>query len=431
MINKVKKILLPIICFAIGVITGLFLFEGEAKNSVSMASKKTASHTDSLPKRPSSWSSHKILTTAVPSKNKSSRLKTITDNLQKGNIPADWEASIKEILKISAYASEREQALLNLFSLWADNNLDEALTRAGKLGPYAHNVKKEILSRLAAKDPEAALDYYQKNKDSLVAHNYLIGEIANNWSKKSPKKAWDWVVSLEPGTNLRALSSFFQGLESSAPLDMEQYINKAKSQFPFIPNDILERWVSQDPDAAMKWIVNTPDNAPYMEAAIYGLADKNRVMAEELLSVIPDNKKNLLISRVAGKIQTAEGPQAALTWTMEKIPASQMDELLFLPLNSWTSNQPDESKQWIQSLPNSPAKEKAITIYAENLSSTDFYDDAINLINGMQNEDNKEKAFQSALKNWNARNPDEFQNWISSSKNADQLESLIKQAKKQ
>lgn len=376
-------------------------------------------------KRPVDWRARKMVDFSISTQESTDlRYNSILSKLQVDGLPDDLESQIQMICRATSYESDREKVLMLLFDKWAESNFTEAMERANKLGPYAYNIKREMLIQLANKDPEAAFSYYQKNKENLYAHNYLIKDIAEIWSRKSPEKAWDWLSSLDGKLKNQVAASFFKGLDLKNIKNYEAYMDKASSQGIML-NEAIELCAGQNPEATMNWILNTKTPEVYMESAIYGMVDKDLNQAEEMLSTLSPQKQYLLVSRIAQKIESTDGAEAALNWTIEKISSDKIDELLLLPLSSWTSNYPDEPQKWIDSLPVSPAKDKATIVYSENLSSPDFFDDALDLMISMDNQDKKQEVIKTAVQKWKKRDSVEFNKWLENSRNASLVKSVL------
>lgn len=407
----------------LGSVVGKFILSSVFENkSENIALKKGRSETA---KRPVDWRSRKMVDLSMSTQESTDlRYNSILSKLQADGLPDDLESQIQMICRATSYESDREKVLMLLFDKWAESNFAEAMERANKLGSYAYNIKREMLIQLANKDPEAAFSYYQKNKENLYAHNYLINDIAEIWSRKSPEKAWEWLSSLNGNLKIQAVASFFKGLDLKNIKNYEEYMNKASSQ-GIMPSEAIELCAGQNPEATMNWILNTKNPEIYMESAIYGMVDKDLNQAEELLSTLSPQKQHLLVSRIAHKIELSDGAEAALNWTIGKISSDKIDELLLLPLFSWTSNYPDEPKKWIESLPVSQAKDKATIIYSETLSSPEFFDEALDLMNNMDNQDNKQEAIKTVVQKWKKRDSAEFGKWLENSRNASLVKSIL------
>lgn len=409
----------------LGWITGnvITYFHPSEKNTPdTQASTEKTGNKSAPAKRPSEWTSHTLLGIPHNLTKQNDELKEIINQLQKGEKPGNWEKQLEEILGIYASPFEKQNALIHLFTLWARDNFEEAMTRACKLGGhFAHSVKREILCQLASDSPQKAFQFYEKNKEILSNHNYLTKEIAKNWSKQNPEEAWNWWCTLEKKNKMETLSAFFEGLNPEDNILMADYANKAHAELGLVPNTVIEYWAKASPEAVLNWIGTRENKDFYLEAAIFGMAGNDLKKAEELLVTLPKNKKEFLIFQIADKVAYAQGSEVALEWTMKMVPQDQLNNTLLAPLISWTSTDQKEAKQWVQKLPASPTKDIAISLYADGIRDVEFYDDAIELINNMENIEKKESALKSRVKEWQKRKPEDFQKWMNSSTNAEAL----------
>lgn len=412
----------------LGWITGnvITYFHPSEKNTpdTQASADKTSDKTAPV-KRPSEWTSRTPVGIPHNLTKQNDELKEIINQLQKGEKPDNWEKKLEEILRIYASPFEKQNALIHLFTLWARDNFEEAMTRASKLGGhFAHSVKREILCQLASDSPQKAFQFYEKNKEILSNHDYFMKEIAQNRSKQNPEEAWNWWCSLEQKSKMETLTAFFQGLNPEDTALMTGYVKKAHAELGFVPNTVIEYWANESPEAVLNWIDTKENKAPYLEAAISGIARNDLKKAEELLATLPNNKnsnKEFLIFGIAGELVASHGSAAALEWTMRQVPSNQLSNLLLEPLSSWTSSYQTEAKQWVQKLPPSPSKDIAISVYADSIRDVEFYDDAIELINSMENTPKKESALKSRAQKWEKQKPEDFKKWMNSSTNAEAL----------
>lgn len=330
--------------------------------------------------------------------------------LLQGDIPTSWENELANILKLSRLGTEREEALLILFSKWAALDFEAALHNAGKLGAYAYEIKKDIFCQFAERDPQSALLYYNNNKDIFINHSYINKTIAQNWAKKSPEEALEWCFSFDEPEAVEIFYQWTDGvLLGSKEKQIESYLDTILARNDSVPGSMIARWAETDPEGALAWVLSrTPDKETYRNIITRELAKRDLNEASPLLLSASEGERDLIISDIAESARPYQSPEKILSWIMEIVPASQQSELSLSPIASWTRDNPGASKQWIQNLPDSSAKNKAIGLYAQNVRSVDLLDSTLELIESIQNNETKEKVRQETIQYWKSTNTDLF-----------------------
>lgn len=418
-----KIVFFAVTFFLLGIVSRYFV------NSVySSSESKEVEIPIPLQRRSINWKDRKIDFGDITSGNENDlKFKPFLDKLAKGIIPEDWNIELKKILEIQN-KMEKRRVLFVFFPKWAETDFATAMATAGKLGTFAYEIRKEILCQLAASDPKAALAYYENHSDALANHSYVIGEIAKNWAKSSPEEAFAWCFTFDNkrGVRFDVLTEFMGGIQLKDPSQVKGYIEKINVELGYVPNTIITNWVRSNPNEAIDWITSVEDkDSSYMKEAILGLADKNMKMAEDLIPTLPQHKQMSVISDISDKINHTRGAEAALSWIMERVPLENIHTGLLLPVSSWASNNPEDSKQWVQKLPSSPTKDEAISLYAEALTAHSSFDAALDMVNSMEDSNKKEEVLKKTIKRWNDRNPEEFSKWLESSTHSDQIKSFL------
>lgn len=426
---KLKTPLLVLVFFVLGMGAAYWVNpdvagKEEAAETLTHGKKKRAPH----------WANNRIDLVKVYQMGENNlRLKPIMDKLMRGELPRDWEAELNKILD-TATRSEKSQALLVFFSLWAQTDIDAALARASMMGGvYTKEIKKEILMQLVENDPEEAARYYQKNKDNLLFdYDIMIIDIAQKWAKKSPDEAWEWCLSLDNPSSgsspqWSALSAFMKGLDTTDSDLVKKYLDKFAQKDGTYPETIIQNWAAQNQEEALRWLHTAKDeNHNYLRAAILGIAKNDLKKAEELLVGLPKEQQMGMIGDISRDMQKNQGAESALSWVMEKAPPAELEKSTYLlyPLMLWTNQSPGAAGQWIENLPASSVKDEAIIYYTGSLTDQTFYDKTFELINSMNSPEKKEATLKSTLQKWQNSNQDDFKKWIEKSSHSSEIKSL-------
>lgn len=401
---KLKISVLSLVFLGSGVLSG-YIFSKHENSVLESESLKTAGVEENSFQKNASQPVQKIL----HSTKETNELKSILNKLLKGESPNDWVLELKKVIDLSGYYSspQKSKNLLILFSKWADQDFDSAMKAAGKLGPDAYEVTKEILTQLAKKDPKIALEYYEQNKDILIKHSHFLKDIAYSWSKKSPEEAFKWIHSLKDETingqiifrQSEVLTEFMSGIfDLNDHVLTMKYIREIQYQGEPISMSIIEEWGKRNPDEVVQWMVDSdmPMDSIQMVSAIQGIASKNLKMAEDLLLNFSPKQQQGLVSIIAKDVLIPnQNAEYALNWTIERIPLSEIEDYALSPLQEWSSNDPNGASDWIQKQPASAGKDLAIELYIKTLSdefqrTPNMYPEVIKLVQSMSDSAKKE-----------------------------------------
>lgn len=420
--SKLKSLVIILAFFALGIIAALLFKSSE---EVSGASAKQ--EVNPLAKRPRNWAERKFAQSngeVMSGNNK--QLKAIMARLIKGELPKDWHAELSSILDVAKTNPERYESLILFFTRWAESDRDAAIKMAGKCGTLAYEVRKEILAQLAATDAKEALAYYEKNKESLVNHKSFMEEIAQNWAIESPEEAWSWCLSLDDKGLERdsALRAFLQGLQQSSPDQVRSYIDKLYKETGEVSNLIIKNWAKFDPAETERWILASDNKEFYLQAAIPGIAETNLKRAEELLAELSGSGKNFALHDIQRNLERSQGPDAALLWVSNQVPFEDLGRFLS-PVSSWASRNPVSAREWIEALPASPARDTAIEQYAQGIPGPEFFDEAVEFVNTVENAPQREKTLQSTLEVWKMVYGEDFEKWKNKPGHSEELKSLL------
>ena len=307
------------------------------------------------------------------------------------------------------------------------------MDRAGKMGAYSFAIKSELISQLATRNIQAVLTYYENNKEtsSKFLADHIVKEIACNWSKNSPAEAWNWCISLEnnnPSRSDIALCAFIEGLDAGDSTQIQSYIDRIYSKYGHVPNLAITHWASTNPEDAWAWVSAQQDkNNSYMQAALDGVSKKNLELAESLISKLPENKKDLVIPHIAENLTSTLGYKETLSWVIKQISLEKFDSSQFSLIGRWAKISPEEAKEWIYQLPDSPIREEAAISFARNMNNSHSYGETLELIEQLiKKPEIKEKELNARIRSWHKYSPDRLERWINSPDTPKKFKTLVK-----
>ena len=176
------------------------------------------------------------------------------------------EESLEQIQKSKENPQRKWDALILLFSRWAEVDLDGALKRAELLEPSMelHFIKHEIFTKMIVQNPKEAALYYEQNRESLYAHEYyFVPELARQWARQAPEEAWEWLASLGGDPQYKAMDAFFSGLDGT-PEIMRKHLDMVLSDEGLRENvlvsRIIQNWAKGSFKDTVNWIESLREN---------------------------------------------------------------------------------------------------------------------------------------------------------------------------
>lgn len=352
-------------------------------------------------------------------------LNDIIAKLLKRDTPIDWEKELQNIFSCSISSVNQTDALLVLFSQWAETDFPKAFEAASRIGDRLF--RKEIVARFAERDPKEALKYAATH-EYVLAEQYmsLINQATQVWAEKNPEEAMKWLLSPEaayfyPYQMNDAFTNIMSEIGFRSPLTRE-YLDTIKARIGALPDEIIRSWAAEDPEAAQGWVDNKNNDSISNKWAFFtGLAINDPSKAAEMLANLPEKDRPNYISDMLKNIPDKE---TAFSSLLKIKPLSEITESDFLRITNWTLESPDEAKKWIQNLPSSEAKDMAVDFYVQGLgggrvigvefltggiSSRNPYEEAMLMVNGMDNQLRKEQVQRVLMESWQNADPAGFQ----------------------
>jgi len=140
-----------------------------------------------------------------------------------------------------------------------DMSYDETLKFAGQLEPKAGGeVWFSALNEKARDNPQAALEYLPNVPEDRRHFSY--NEIANEWTKKDPQAASEWIYDLEAGKEKdHAIQGMVQELRGKEPDSSTIWASTITDDGmrDRLVTESAKVWLRRDRDAATEWITGS------------------------------------------------------------------------------------------------------------------------------------------------------------------------------
>lgn len=236
-------------------------------------------------------------------------------------------------------------------------------SRLGELGPLnserAYDQMMDLLLALAAKDPNAAIDYILHTLKPPFQNRALNGVLAV-WAGNDGPSAWNWVKANRSGDSL-------------------------------LTGTVLNKIGSQSP--AMAW-----------------------QFATELATNQPDQAAGLYVSALSGMMYTGKYQDAARLLDDAVLPTNQTQasfSLTSLLASQWGAYAPADAAQWVLSLPAGDAKVQSLVALGQSWANVDPAQ-AVAFASQLPSSTGRTDMLRSGLNSWIANDPTAANSWISS-----------------
>lgn len=349
----------------------------------------------------------------------SSPLSHIIGRVLKKDPALNLEDALEQILTSKENPEKIREALIILFTRWAEVDLDGALKRMELIQPsdYLHFIKFAIFTKMINNDPKEAALYYEKNKEDLHGHKYyFLPDLGKQWARQAPEEAWNWIVSLKEGQD-GAMMGFFSGLDTD-PATIGKYMDQIIADETLRDNthvsSLIRNWAKQDFTNTVNWIESLHEKGKneLWEYAVIGAAEHDLDLATTHLYKVPERNLPRTLASVAEVVQREQGSEAALNWMIERVPegARYLD---FKILSNWSSEDPENAKKWL--LPFSPGdqwiRDQALEAYVRYSNDPD-HNETIKMAQTIKSPELQKQAMESALQNWKRNDPSEARQWV-------------------
>lgn len=263
-------------------------------------------------------------------------------------------AALAEIA--STVADTRQRIILEslLLSRWAEEDPQSALAyaekRADEGGSAAENALTTVVGAWANRDPDAAWEWYVKQKDSdslplgIGGFGGPVMAIFSATAKRDLETAIKRIGQLD-NENSRQTALSGIGMAASDPDTRKAILDRTATLDPesrrVIRQTVLRQWASGEPAATMAW-----------------------------LRALPAEERGPLTGTVASSL-VAANPEKGATFLLEEADEENLSQRYSTIVNAWAYRDPVAAGEWLNRQPKSPAQDRARSSFANQVMRVD------------------------------------------------------------
>jgi len=317
----------------------------------------------------------------------------------------------------------REAALQGVATGWAWDNPKDALTWASTLPPADSAALKNALISASQKDPALAAQYIG-NLTNASARSDAILAISNAWSGSfrstidtDPAAALAWLDQVATGTTYdNAVKDIFSNLAQTNPAAAAALIANITD-----PSDrsaaiaqTVARWLTKNPQDALSWAASLPDTdavarATAVQSIVANWSGKNLSDAIAYAQSNLSPEAMLAVTPTFAKAMAKTDPQAALNWVNTLPDSTAKDQSISTILVGVASSDFQTAWAYTQTMPDGTGRTAAMDSLVATLSKTNAAQAASLLGTGDSN-----MAVKAIATNWAKQDPTAAAAWITS-----------------
>jgi len=237
---------------------------------------------------------------------------------------------------------------------------------------------EQVLSEWAKRDPKSASQhlYLLPDNENKVE---LVRRLAATWAETDRVAALQWAESLEgERPRMRAIHAML-GPWASSDLDgARKYVEglplKLQEDLRFI---VANKWVSENPDAAMEWVTGLPEGGGReyaLKATIKAWANVDLASASHWAEQLAEGaERNSMMVEMASIWARTEDSKTVAAW-LESLPdAPSRDSALAGVAESKQHSDPHEALRWAEAISDEKLKRETIVRITVNWFSQNFH----------------------------------------------------------
>lgn len=348
----------------------------------------------------------------------------------------DLEETIEQLLASKDNPEKIREALVLLFTRWAEVDLDGALKRVELMEPtyFLHFIKHALFTKMINKNPREAALYYEKNKVALYGHKYyFLPDLARQWVRQAPEQAWSWLLSLpeEDDDTIESMDAFFAGLVT-APDTKGKYLDIIIADEHLRSNlyisGIINNWAKHDFKNTVNWLEssNKKGTESFWREAVTGGAEHDFDLATSYLPKVQEEFLPDVLSSLSYIVQREQGSETALNWMIERMPEGS-DYLDFQILSDWSKEDPENAKKWLlQFTPEDQEwRDKALEAYV-NSSNDPNHKETLKMAQAINNQELQKDTLKSALRKWKKDDRAAARQWVNEFEGTEEIKKSLK-----
>lgn len=326
-----------------------------------------------------------------------------------------------ETIKRDPNPIHRFASLTGLLGDLSPDNLDAVLSAFDEIPMrYEHQEEYQMLVYAwAAFDPEAALEFVEKNANSRsIKRGDLIKPLVASWASADPDETLKWLNTLPENErkDQNLLSGLIEGWAVKDPYAAATYLQEnveAGTNREQLAGEIASHLFKQDPMEAANW-AEAQGDLKFREEAFEELA-------EDWASVSPRELANWLENHVAEDYSVeafedlargwvSQDPEAATAY-FENLPDGRAKESgIYEMARTWGQDDLAGLGQWLNGLPDSNITDLGVKAYVERLANQSPQA-AIESALSINTDEMRDQAVQNAGRQWFRQDPEAATTW--------------------
>jgi hypothetical protein len=335
-------------------------------------------------------------------------------------------------------AANRRSALKIVGQEWAESDPEAALAwiKTAQLSSFEReNMRASALKGFGKRDPAAALELLS-TLDAATRAKHLPGTV-QALAGKDPAAALKWIRDEPPGyAKNRAVEQAIGSLANQVPDETlalarefpelagnvlgSAFGNLARNDLPGALeklkewegtdhyNDALQNvasaYTSQDPDSALKWAMELPDDqkSNILRSVIGNIANDDPLQAASHLDKFSSPENQSSYDSAVGSIASSwarRDPVAAAEWLQSMPESNGRTSGLQQVANRWAQADPVSASEWIATLPQGETRDSAATALINHIQNDDP-EMAIAWSENLTNPDQRQQSLYQVYSEW-------------------------------
>ena len=279
---------------------------------------------------------------------------------------------------------------------------------------------RAVAERWGQSDRASALDWAESAQTAKAASGpgghvdpEVTGQILQSWLSENPDAARRWIQELPSGEKkFQLLQVVCKSVGTDDPQLAAEFVNllPTGSGKNKAARELMQHWAESDFSGALAWAQQADDDIR-----------KNALpqLAARMAWTDPAGAMSLALSFGGGKAQERAATTVLFQWSA-KDPAAAADWAATQPKNTiywmwiarhWAEKDSAAASQWTATLPGGPEKDNALANGAEVLSK-DEPQNAVQWIAQISDEKKRNAAYESLAKKWLDSAPAAARAWI-------------------
>lgn len=264
-----------------------------------------------------------------------------------------------------------------------------------------------LLEELIKSNPRLAAGYIAGLPAGPVRDAWL-DRLVPAWLQANFPAALSWARNLpEDAMKARALVHLSYRWMEQDPVAVAEYALTQRKTNGQLLNTLASQWARRDPQAAVEWVANLPDElqrrrlftsmvATWAESSPSAAALFAGNLAAE------DGRDEAIITVVSGWAQ--RDPVAAAQWVASFLPGRLQEQAILQVVPALVERNPLEAAQWLGTLSNGPAGDVAIASFSSLMANRDPAL-AFSFAEGITADRLRLQRMEAAARRWLAADP--------------------------